>query len=44
MIRAILRKTFIPIQIISDYWHRKRSQRLMMCYVLKIEEKPYLRQ
>lgn len=36
MIRSIIRKTCSPIQIILDAIRRKRRQRLMMAYVLKI--------
>lgn len=36
MIRVILRKFFTPVQLISDYVHFRRCQKLMMSSVLKI--------
>jgi len=39
MIKAIIRKTCTPIQIIFDAICHQRKQRLMMSYTLKINPK-----
>lgn len=36
MIKIIIRKTFLPFQIIFDAVRQHRRQRLMMSYALKI--------
>jgi len=36
MIKTILRKIFTPVQILSDYVHRRHCQRLMMSHALEM--------
>lgn len=36
MIRTIIRKTCLPIQLILDERRKKYGQRLMMAYVLRL--------
>ncbi|MBX3709453.1 MAG: hypothetical protein KF702_06840 [Gammaproteobacteria bacterium] len=36
MIKAIIRKTYLPIQVIFDAIRHQQAKRLMMSYTLKI--------